>query len=120
MNFNIYLYAFLFSGALCFLAQLLYEYSKLTPGHIVSMFVVFGVLLETFEIYDFYIEHCGGGALTPITNFGHTLAHSALEGAREEGFLGILKGLFKNASGVISAVVVLGVVSSLIFKPRPE
>lgn len=116
----IFLYAFLFSGVLCLIAQLLYEYTKLTPGHITSLFVLFGILLESFGIYDFFIETCGGGALTPITNFGHALAHGALVGAKEEGFLGILKGILKNASAVLSCAVILGFVASLLARPKGE
>ncbi len=115
-----FLYAFLFSGAIATCGQILYEYTKLTPGHITSIFVVIGVLLESFQIYDCAIDIFGGGALTPIINYGHTLSHAALEGAKEQGFLGILKGLFSTSSGVITAVVVLGAVSSFLVKPKCE
>ena len=37
-----YIMAFLFSGFICFLAQMIYDNSKLTPGHITSLFVVCG------------------------------------------------------------------------------
>ncbi len=43
-----YLYAFLFAGLLSFLGQLLYEYTKLTPGHITSIFVVVGGFIRIF------------------------------------------------------------------------
>ncbi len=120
MNIITFLYAFLFSGVICVFAQILYEYTKMTPGHITSLFVLFGVLLESFNIYDSMVDIFGGGALTPILNYGHTLAHAAIEGAKEEGFLGILKGLFSTSSAVMVTVVVLGAVSSLIAKPRCE
>lgn len=32
-----YLLAFIFCGFVCLVAQLIYEYTKLTPGHITSM-----------------------------------------------------------------------------------
>lgn len=115
-----YLWAFLFAGFLCFLGQLLYEYTKLTPGHITSIFVVVGVLLESFNIYDFFLTHCGGGAMTPITNFGHVLAHSALEGAKEEGFIGILKGLLKNASFVLSLVTIVATLAAVFTRPKGD
>lgn len=37
-----YLLAFLFSGFVCLIAQLIYDHSRLTPGHITSLFVVLG------------------------------------------------------------------------------
>ena len=120
MGIEMWIYSFLFCGVICLIGQIVYEYTKLTPGHICSLFVIVGILLETGGAYDFIIDNVGGGALTPITSFGHNLAHAALEGAKDQGFLGILKGLFKNASAVITTVVVLGVICSIIFKPKPQ
>jgi len=114
-----YLYAFLFSGLLCLIAQVIYDNTKLTPGHITSMYVVVGVLLYSFGIYEFLLKLCGGGAMTPITNFGYVLAKSAVEGAKEGGFLGILTGMLKNSSAVLSFTVVVAFFGSLFAKPRP-
>ena len=47
-----YFLAFIFCGFVCLVAQLIYEYTKLTPGHITSMFVVIGAFLDLFHIYD--------------------------------------------------------------------
>lgn len=120
MEIKMWIFSFLFCGGLCLIGQIIFEYTRLTPGHICSIFVLVGILLETGGIYDSLLEFVGGGAITPITSFGHNLAHAALLGAKEQGLLGILKGLFKNASAVIVSVVVLGVISSIIFKPKPE
>ena len=46
-----YLLAFIFCGLVCVVAQLIYEYTKLTPGHITSMFVVIGAFLDLFHIF---------------------------------------------------------------------
>ena len=51
-----YLLAFIFCGFVCVIAQLIYEYSKLTPGHITSLFVVIGAFLDLFHIYDKLVE----------------------------------------------------------------
>ena len=68
-----YIMSFLFSGLVCFLAQIIYDNSKLTPGHITSLFVVLGSFLDLFHIYDRLIEIFHAGALIPITSFGHSL-----------------------------------------------
>lgn len=120
MEIHMWILSFIFCGGLCVLGQVIFEYTRLTPGHICSIFVVIGIILETGGVYDSLLSFIGGGAIAPITSFGHNLAHAALIGAKEEGFLGILKGLFKNASAVIVTVVVLGVISSIVFKPKPE
>lgn len=100
-----YLYGFLFCGGCALVAQMIYDNSKLTPGHITSLFVVIGSLLECLNIYDFLIEKCGAGALMPITSFGHSLTHAALSAASNDGWIGILTGLFdKTASGISFAI----------------
>ena len=38
-----YLLSFLFCGFVCVIAQLIYEYTKLTPGHITCSFVAIGI-----------------------------------------------------------------------------
>ena len=44
------LLSFLFCGAICLIAQIILDNTKLTPGHITSIFVVLGALLDTFNI----------------------------------------------------------------------
>lgn len=114
-----YLFAFVFSGVLCLIAQVIYDNTKLTPGHITSIYVVVGVLLVTGGAYEWLVKICGGGAMTPITNFGYVLGKSALEGAKEGGFLGILTSMLKNSSAVLSFTVVIAFFASLFTKPRP-
>ena len=68
----IYVYSFLFCGFVCLIGQLILDNTKLTAGHITSIFVVVGSFLDTFSIYDKIINYVGAGALVPITSFGHT------------------------------------------------
>lgn len=114
----IYFYAFLFSAAVCFLAQLLIEYTKLTPGHITSIFVVFGVILGICGLYPTFISIFGGGAVVPILNFGHLLTKGVIEGIKEQGFLGIFTGLLQYSSATLGSVVFLGVLFSFFFKAK--
>ena len=58
-----YLLSFLFCGFVCVIAQLIYEYTKLTPGHITCSFVVLGALLDLFHIYDRLIKIFHAGAM---------------------------------------------------------
>ena len=102
----IYFNAFLGAGFVCFLGQLLYDHSKLSAGHITSLFVVLGAFLDTFGIYDTFISWCDMGASIVIPSFGHSLIHGALECAKEEGVFGILLGMFDlTASGITCAVL---------------
>ena len=113
-----YLYSFLFVGTVCLIGQLILDNTKLTPGHITSLFVVFGAFLDIFKIYDWFIKIVGPGALVPITSFGHSLIHGALARAKEIGFFGIFMGMFDLvASGIISAIF-FSFIFLLIFKPK--
>ena len=46
----IYLYSFMFCGLVCLIGQIILDNTKLTPGHITSLFVVIGSFLDTFNI----------------------------------------------------------------------
>ena len=54
-----YIYSFLFCGLLCLIAQVILDNSKLSAGHITSIFVVTGAFLDIFDIYDKIISYVG-------------------------------------------------------------
>ena len=114
----IYLYSFLFCGTICLIGQVILDNTKLTPGHITSLFVIIGSFLDTFSIYDKIVQILGGGALVPITSFGHLLTHGAMIKANDLGLIGIAMGVFDfTASGITSAIF-FAFIFSLFFKPR--
>ena len=114
----IYLYSFLFCGIICLIGQLILEFTKLTPGHVTSMLVVTGAFLDIFGIYDMFISKFGAGALVPITSFGHSLIHGALNSALDDGILGLGIGMFNLTSAGIIAAIVFAFFLSLLFKPQ--
>ena len=65
-----YVYAFLFCGLVCMIAQLILDNTKLTPGHVTSLFVVIGAFLDIAGIYDRIVLYAGAGALIRITSCG--------------------------------------------------
>jgi len=114
----IYVYSFLFCGMICLIGQIILDNTKLTPGHITSLFVIIGSFLDTFNIYDKIVQYVGGGALVPITSFGHLLTHGAVLASKSNGLIGIAMGMFDfTASGITSAIF-FAFIFSLIFKPR--
>ena len=114
----IYVNAFLFAGFVCLLGQIILDNTKLTPGHVTTIFVVVGAFLDTFRIYDKFVQWAGGGALVPITSFGHLLIHGALEKAGDFGFMGLAMGMFDlTSTGIISAIVI-SFFLCLFFKPK--
>lgn len=113
-----FIYAFLFCGLVCMISQLILDNTKLTPGHVTSLFVVIGAFLDIFGIYDKIVLYCGAGALLPITSFGHLLIHGAMDMAQDKGVLGLSLGIFNLTSAGISIALVLGFFLALIFKPK--
>lgn len=114
----IFLYAFLFCGIVCMISQIILDNTKLTPGHVTSLFVIIGAFLDIFGIYDKFVLYCGAGALLPITSFGHLLVHGAMDIAGEMGPLGLAFGIFDLTSAGISIAIVAAFILALIFKPK--
>ena len=113
-----YIYAFLFCGFVCMISQIILDNTKLTPGHITSLFVVLGAMLDLAGIYDKIVLYCGAGAIIPITSFGHLLIHGAMDMATKNGFIGLALGIFDLTSAGISVAVVAAFFLALIFKPK--
>lgn len=114
----IFVNAFLVCGGICLAGQLIYDHSKLTAGHIASLFVVIGAALDTFGWYDKLLEFAGMGAGLPITSFGHSLIHGALAQAQKEGLMGILLGMFDLTAAGITSAILFAFLTALVFKPK--
>ena len=115
-----YLKAFLVGGGICLLAQLLIDYTKLTPAKILVSFVVLGVILGGLGIYQPLVDFAGAGASVPLLGFGNTLAKGVREAVQEDGFLGILTGGLKATAGGITVAITAGLLASLVFKPKDK
>ena len=71
------------------------------------------------EDYNTYYEpFVGGGAMLPITSFGHSLVHGAIGRASDLGLVGVLMGVFDLTSAGIAAAVFFSFVFALVFKPK--
>lgn len=115
MNF---INAFLFAGFGCAIAQVILDNTKLTPGHITSLYTALGAFLSFLGCYDKLIAKFGAGATTLISNFGHSLYSAAWQGYVEEGFLGILTNMLCKSSAIITGAIVIAFLLSLVFKPK--
>ena len=114
----VYINSFLFCGLICLIGQIILDNTKLSAGHITSIFVVVGSFLDTFSIYDQIINYVGAGALVPITSFGHSLIHGALAKASDMGIMGLLMGMFDLTASGITAAIVFTFIFTLFFRPK--
>ena len=112
------IWAFIVAGLFCVAGQIILDNTKLTPGHVTSLFTVLGSIMAFFGIYEKLIDLAGGGATTIISNFGYLLYTGALEAYHKTGFLGIFMGLLSKGGLAIVGAVIFGVLVSLFFKAR--
>jgi len=113
-----FFWAFVIGGLICVFGQLMFDVAKLTPGHTMSLLVVIGAVLDGFGLYEPLIDFAGAGATIPITSFGNSLVHGALQEAEQHGLVGVLTGMFEITSSGISAAVIFGFLGALSFKPK--
>lgn len=113
-----FILAFIVGGFICVIGQLLMDGLKLTPAHTMVALVVSGAVLGGFGVYDDLVKFAGAGASVPISSFGNQLVKGALQEAQKTGLIGVLTGIFKITSAGISAAILFGFLSALIFKPK--
>ncbi len=114
----IFLYAFLYAGLTCLIGQIILDNTKLTPGHITTIFTILGVFLAFFNMNDLIVKYAGAGATILITNFGALLFEGAKLGYLNNGFLGLFKSMFLNASAILTATLVFSTILAIFFKPK--
>ena len=115
-----YLKAFAVGGLLCAIGEVLILKTKFTPARILVAYITAGVVLSALGLYGPLAKFAGAGATVPLTGFGHALAQGAIHAVQENGLLGAFTGGLTATAGGISAAVVFGFLSAVLFKPRPK
>lgn len=110
--------AFITGGLICVIAQLLIDYTKITPARIMVLFVVLGVILGILGIYPAIVEFGGAGATVPLTGFGNTLAKGVMKAVNEKGLVGVLTGGVEAAAAGISSAITFGYIMAIVSKPK--
>jgi len=114
----IFFSSFLFAGLICAIGQIILDNTKLTPGHVTSLFTVLGAILSFLGLYEKLIDWAGAGATVLISNFGHMLYQSGLIGLKESGILGVFTELLCKSSAAIVSAIVFSAILAFIFKPK--
>lgn len=115
----IFIKVFLVGGVICVLAQILINYTKITSGRILVLFLLLGVFFQALGLYQYLVDFAGAGATVPISGFGYLLAKGAMDGAKESLFKAITGGICAAGMG-ITAAIVFGYIFALIFKSRSK
>ncbi len=111
--------AFAVGGAICAIAQAVINFTDLTAGKILVIFMLSGVVLQGLGLYEYLVEFAGAGATVPISGFGYLLANGAIKGA-EKGMFGAFTGALSSASAGVSAAVIFSFIMAMIFKSRSK
>lgn len=111
--------AFIVGGGICMLAQVIINFTDLTAGKILVMFMLIGVGLQGLGLYQYLVDFAGAGATVPISGFGYLLANGAIKGA-QKGLYGAFTGALSAASAGISAAVIFSFLMAMIFKSRSK
>lgn len=115
-----YLWAFVIGGIFCVIAQILIDRTKLTPARILVGYVCAGVIISAFGLYKPLLDFAGCGASVPLTGFGHLLAEGVRKAVDERGLIGALLGGLEATAAGISAALVFGFFSAVIFRGHPK
>lgn len=115
-----YLISFIVGGALCLIAQVLVDKTRLTPARILVGYVCVGIILTAIGIYEPLVEFASCGATTPLTGFGYMLATGVKNSVKENGFVGaFVGGIGKTACGITCAIF-FGYITGLLFKGKSK
>ena len=111
--------AFAVGGLICMIAQIVINFTDLTAGKILVIFMLAGVVLQGLGLYQYLVDFAGAGATVPISGFGYLLANGAMKGA-EKGVFGAFTGALSASSAGISAAVIFSFLMAMIFRSRSK
>ena len=111
--------AFAVGGLICMIAQIVINFTDLTAGKILVLFMLIGVGLQGLGLYQYLVEFAGAGATVPISGFGYLLANGAMRGA-EKGFFGAVTGAISYARAGVSAAVIFSFLMAMLFRSKSK
>ena len=111
--------AFAIGGTICMIAQVVINFTDLTAGKILVMFMLAGAVLQGLGLYQFLVDFAGAGATVPISGFGYLLANGAIKGA-EKGFFGAFTGALSSASAGVSAAVIFSFLTAMLCRSKSK
>ena len=116
----IFIKAFIVGGILSVIGQILIDKTKATAARILTGYVIAGIVLSMFGIYEKLVSFAGAGATVPLTGFGALLAKGVRGAVEEEGILGALTGGFAAAGAGIALVIILSVIAAMLCKSKDK
>lgn len=119
-TFLMFIKAFLVGGGICLIGQIIINFTHLTNGKILVLFLIVGAILEGFGLYGKLVEFAGAGASVPISGFGYALVRGAKLAAKQDGIYGALTGGLAACATGVSIAIVSGYLVAVLFRPRTK
>ena len=114
------LLVFVGGGIICVIAQLLIDFTRLTPARILVLYVSLGVLLYAIGLFEPMKEIFGTGVTLPLIGFGANIAMGVKEAVDNIGLFGVLTGGLTASAAGITAALVSGLIFSLFFDTKSK
>ena len=114
------LLVFVSGGVISLIAQLLIDLTQLTPARILVLYVILGVIIYAVGAYEPLFSVFSSGVSVPLIGFGANIAKGVRDAVDAEGLIGALSGGLSSSSVGITAALILGLISSLLFKTRSK
>ena len=111
---------FISGGLICVVAQLLIDLTRLTPAKILVLYVSVGVVIFAIGLYEPMFEIFGAGVSVPLIGFGANIARGVLDAVDKDGLIGVLTGGLSASAAGVTAALILGLLSSIIFKTKSK
>lgn len=118
--FLMFVKAFVVGGAICLVGQIIINFTHLTNGKILVLFLIAGAILEGFGLYGKLVEFAGAGASVPISGFGYALVRGAVLASKQDGVYGALTGGLAACATGVSIAIVSGYLVAVLFRPRTK
>lgn len=115
-----FLRAFIVGGIICVIGQIIMDTTKLTPAHVLVLFVTSGAVLTAIGIYEPIVNFGEAGATVPLPGFGYALATGVIEAVKKDGIIGAFTGGITATAGGVAAAVFFGYIMAVIFNPKTK
>lgn len=112
--------AFLSGGFICLIAQLLIDFTKLTPARILVLYVCSGVFLSAVGIFSKLRDIFGCGVTLPLIGFGSNIAEGVKKTIESDGIKGIFSGPLSSCAGGICFTLICAFLVSVVFKSKSK
>ena len=111
---------FVSGGFICLIAQLLIDFTRITPARILVLYVSLGVLIYAVGLCEPMFKLFGAGVSVPLIGFGANIGKGIKEAVDTDGLIGSITGGISSSAAGITSALIFGLLASLLFKTKSK